>query len=207
MNGFGRGFAALPPVVKNLILINVLLLVATLTAKSVFSFDLTNILALYFPKSEMFKPLQILTHMFMHADFWHLFFNMFALYMFGGILENVWGPKRFLVYYLICGLGAAFTHETVIAFQYNQLAQSIGPENLQMVIDEATTLFRQGQGFTDPEMLKLQMLLNTPTVGASGAVFGILLAFGVLIPKYPAYASLSPHSNQSEVFCSRLWCN
>lgn len=182
MNGFGRGFAALPPVVKNLILINVLLLVATLTAKSVFSFDLTGILALYFPKSEMFKPLQILTHMFMHADFWHLFFNMFALYMFGGILENVWGPKRFLVYYLICGLGAAFTHEAVIAFQYNQLAQSIGPENLQMVIDEATTLFRQGQGFTDPEMLKLQMLLNTPTVGASGAVFGILLAFGVLFP-------------------------
>jgi len=182
MNGFGRGFAALPPVVKNLILINVLLLVATLTAKSVFSFDLTNILALYFPKSELFKPLQILTHMFMHADFWHLFFNMFALYMFGGILENVWGPKRFFIYYMVCGLGAAFTHEAVIAFQYNQLAQSIGPENLQIVLDEATTLFKLGQGFTDPEMLKLQMLLNTPTVGASGAIFGVLLAFGVLFP-------------------------
>jgi len=182
MNGFGRGFSALPPVVKNLILINVLLLVATLTAKSVFSVDLTSILALYFPKSEMFKPLQILTHMFMHADFWHLFFNMFALYMFGGILENVWGPKRFFIYYMICGIGAAFTHEAVIAFQYNQLVQSIGPDNLQVVIDEATTLFRQGQGFTDPDMLKLQMLLNTPTVGASGAVFGILLAFGVLFP-------------------------
>jgi membrane associated rhomboid family serine protease len=158
------------------------MLVATLTAKSVFSFDLTNILALYFPKSELFKPLQILTHMFMHADFWHLFFNMFALYMFGGILENVWGPKRFFIYYMICGLGAAFTHEAVLAIQYNQLAQSIGPENLQMVIDQGTTLFRQGQGFTDPEMLKLQMLLNTPTVGASGAIFGVLLAFGVLFP-------------------------
>jgi membrane associated rhomboid family serine protease len=182
MNGFGRGFAALPPVVKNLILINVLLLVATITAKSVFSYDLTTILALYFPKSELFKPLQILTHMFMHADFWHLFFNMFALYMFGGILENVWGPKRFFIYYMVCGLGAALTHETVIAFQYNQLAQSIGPENLQLVIDQATTLFKQGQGFTDPEMLKLQMLLNTPTVGASGAIFGVLLAFGVLFP-------------------------
>jgi len=182
MNGFGRGFAALPPVVKNLILINVLLLVATITAKSVFSYDLTTILALYFPKSELFKPLQILTHMFMHADFWHLFFNMFALYMFGGILENVWGPKRFFIYYMVCGLGAALTHETVIAFQYNQLAQSIGPDNLQTVIDQGTSLFRQGQGFADQEMLKLQMLLNTPTVGASGAVFGILLAFGVLFP-------------------------
>lgn len=182
MNGFGRGFGALPPVVKNLILINVLLLVATITAKSVFGYDITSILALYFPKSEMFKPLQILTHMFMHAGLWHLFFNMFALYMFGGILENVWGPKRFFIYYMVCGLGAALTHETVIAFQYNQLAKSIGPENLQMVIDQATTLFKQGQGFTDPEMLKLQMLLNTPTVGASGAIFGILLAFGVLFP-------------------------
>jgi membrane associated rhomboid family serine protease len=182
MNGFGRGFAALPPVVKNLILINVLLLVATITAKSVFGYDITSILALYFPKSEMFKPLQILTHMFMHAGLWHLFFNMFALYMFGGILENVWGPKRFFIYYMVCGLGAALTHETVIAFQYNQLAKSIGPENLQIVIDQATTLFKQGQGFTDPEMLKLQMLLNTPTVGASGAIFGVLLAFGVLFP-------------------------
>jgi len=182
MNGFGRGFAALPPVVKNLILINVLLLIATWTAKSVFGFDLTNILALYFPKSDQFKPVQILTHMFMHADFWHLFFNMFALYMFGGILENVWGPKRFFIYYMVCGLGAALTHETVIAFQYNQLAQSIGPENLQRVLDEATTLFKQGQGFADPAMLKLQILLNTPTVGASGAIFGVLLAFGVLFP-------------------------
>ncbi len=182
MNGFGRGFAALPPVVKNLILINVLLLVATITAKSVFGYDITSILALYFPKSEMFKPLQILTHMFMHAGLWHLFFNMFALYMFGGILENVWGPKRFFIYYMVCGLGAALTHETVIAFQYNQLTKSIGPENLQIVIDQATTLFKQGQGFTDPEMLKLQMLLNTPTVGASGAIFGVLLAFGVLFP-------------------------
>jgi len=182
MNGFGRGFAALPPVVKNLILINVLLLVATITAKSVFGYDITSILALYFPKSEMFKPLQILTHMFMHAGLWHLFFNMFALYMFGGILENVWAPKRFFIYYMVCRLGAALSHETVIAFQYNQLAKSIGPENLQIVIDQATTLFKQGQGFTDPEMLKLQMLLNTPTVGASGAIFGVLLAFGVLFP-------------------------
>ena len=200
MNGFGRGFAALPPVVKNLILINVLLLVATITAKSVFSYDLTTILALYFPKSELFKPLQILTHMFMHADFWHLFFNMFALYMFGGILENVWGPKRLFIYYMVCGLGAALTHETVIAFQYNQLAQSIGPENLQLVIDQATTLFKQGQGFTDPEMLKLQMLLNTPTVGASGAIFGVLLAFGVLFPNTQLMLLLPPIPIKAKYF-------
>ena len=91
-------------------------------------------------------------------------------------------PKRFFIYYIVTGLGAAFIHESVIAFQYNQLAQSLSAENLQMVLNEGTTLFKQGQGFTDPDMLNLQILLNTPTVGASGAVFGVLLAFGVLFP-------------------------
>ncbi|MCX6260545.1 MAG: rhomboid family intramembrane serine protease, partial [Bacteroidia bacterium] len=145
MNGYGRGFMALPPVVKNLILINVLMLIATWTAKSVFSVDLTTILGLYFPKSEQFMPLQIITHMFMHANFWHLFFNMFALYMFGGILENVWGPKRFLIYYMVCGLGAAFVHETVILFQYNKLINTIAPDQLQLVLDNGAAVLNEGK--------------------------------------------------------------
>ncbi len=182
MNGYGRGFMALPPVVKNLILINVLMLIATWTAKSVFSVDLTTILGLYFPKSEQFMPLQIITHMFMHANFWHLFFNMFALYMFGGILENVWGPKRFLIYYMVCGLGAAFVHETVILFQYNKLMNAIAPDQLQMVLDNGAAVLSEGKQYADVTMRDLQMLLNVPTVGASGAIFGVLLAFGVLFP-------------------------
>ena len=153
-----------------------------LASQSVFDRDLSMLLGLYFPKSEQFMPLQIVTHMFMHGGFWHLFFNMYALYIFGQVLENVWGPKRFFIYYIVCGLGAAFTHETVIAFQYDHLANSLSSDNLQLVLNEGTALFRQGQGFTDPDMLKLQMLLNTPTVGASGAIFGVLLAFGVLFP-------------------------
>ncbi|HEY5468975.1 MAG TPA: rhomboid family intramembrane serine protease [Bacteroidales bacterium] len=182
MNGFGRGFFGLPPVVKNIIMINVLMLLATYAAERVFGVDLNSLLGLYFPKSEQFMPLQIITHMFMHGGFWHILFNMYALYIFGQVLENVWGPKRFFIYYIICGLGAAVTHEAVIAFQYNHLAQSLSSENLQLVLNEGTTLFKQGQGFGDPTMLKLQMLLNTPTVGASGAIFGVLLAFGVLFP-------------------------
>jgi membrane associated rhomboid family serine protease len=182
MNGYGRGFMALPPVVKNLILINVLMLIATWTAKSVFSVDLTAILGLYFPKSEQFMPLQIITHMFMHANFWHLFFNMFALYMFGGILENVWGPKRFLIYYMVCGLGAAFVHETVILFQYNKLINTIAPDQLQLVLDNGAAVLSEGKQYADVAMRDLQMLLNVPTVGASGAIFGVLLAFGVLFP-------------------------
>ena len=182
MNGYGKGFFGMPPVVKNLIFINILMLLAYYTVGSVFDIDLNRTLGLYFPKSEQFKPIQIITHMFMHSGIWHLFFNMFALYMFGQVLEQVWGPKRFLIFYFVCGLGAAITHESVIAFQYSHLAHSLSPENLQLVLNEGTAYFNQGKVFTDPDMESLQILLNTPTVGASGAIFGVLLAFGVLFP-------------------------
>jgi membrane associated rhomboid family serine protease len=182
MNGYGRGFMTLPPVVKNIILINILLLIATWAAKGVFGIDLTGILGLYYPKSEQFMPLQILTHMFMHANFWHLFFNMYALYIFGGVLENVWGPKRFFIYYMVCGLGAALVHESVMMFQYNRIMNTIAPDQLQMVISDGAAYLNEGKVFTNELMKNLQMLLNVPTVGASGAVFGILLAFGVLFP-------------------------
>jgi membrane associated rhomboid family serine protease len=182
MNGYGRGLFGMPPIVKNLIFINILMLLAYYTVGSVFDIDLNRALGLYFPKSEQFKPIQIVTHMFMHGGITHLFFNMFALYMFGQVLENVWGPKRFLIYYFVCGLGAALIHESVIAFQYMHLAQALSPENLQLVLNEGTAYFNKGQGFIDPTMQNLQILLNTPTVGASGAIFGVLLAFGVLFP-------------------------
>lgn len=182
MNGFGRNILGLPPVVKNIILLNVLMLLASWAAKSVFGTDLNAILGLYFPKSEHFMPVQILTHMFMHGGFMHLFFNMFALYMFGGILENIWGPKRFFIYYMVCGLGAAFVHETVIMFQYNKLMNILSPDQLQMVISDGAAYLNEGKVFTVEAMKNLQILLNVPTVGASGAIFGVLLAFGVLFP-------------------------
>jgi len=182
MNGYGRGFLALPPVVKNLILINILMLIATWTVQGVLGIDLTTILGLYFPKSDMFRPLQILTHMFMHANFWHLFFNMYALYIFGGILENVWGPKRFFIFYMVCGLGAALTHETVIMLQYIKLMDAVSPGQLQDVLSDGAAYLSQGQVFTNDVMKSLQMVLYIPTVGASGAIFGVLLAFGMLFP-------------------------
>jgi len=182
MNRYGRGFFDLPPVVKNIIMLNILMLLATFAAKQVLGIDLNGVLGIYFPKSEQFMPIQIITHIFMHGGFWHLFFNMYALYIFGQVLENVWGPKRFFIYYMVTGLGAALIHESVIAYQYAQLAQNLSPESLQTVLEEGTKLFKQGQGFADADMLDLQILLNTPTVGASGAVFGVLLAFGVLFP-------------------------
>lgn len=182
MNGYGRGFFGLPPVVKNIIIINIIMLLGYYAGRSFFGIDLNSDLGLYFPKSENFKPYQILSHMFMHANFWHLFFNMYALYIFGMVLENVWGPKRFLIYYLVCGLGAALVHESVIAFEYNKLMKSLAPDQLQLVLNEGAAYLGQGKVFTDPTMQGLQLLLNTPTVGASGAIFGVLLAFGVLFP-------------------------
>jgi len=182
MNGYGRGILDLPPVVKNIIMINVLMILANYAASSVFGVDLNGILGLYFPASEQFKPVQIVTHMFMHGGFMHIFFNMYALFIFGPILESVWGPKRFLIFYLVCGLGAALTHETVIFFQYSHLIQNLSPENIQAVITEGAAYLHQGKVFADPDMQNLQIMLNTPTVGASGAIFGVLLAFGVLFP-------------------------
>ena len=200
MNRFGDGFLRLPPVVKNIILINVLMYIVDLAAQSVFGMDLAMILGLYFPKSEHFMPVQIISHMFMHGNFWHLFFNMYAFYIFGQVLENVWGPKRFLTYYMVCGLGAAFIHESVILFQYEKLMSIINPDQLQMVLDEGTKYFSQGKVFTNETMKNLQVLLNVPTIGASGAVFGILLAFGVLFPNTQLMLLIPPIPIKAKYF-------
>jgi len=182
MNGYYRGFFGMPPVVKNIIYINILMLLVYYAAASVFDIDLNRILGVYFPKSDQFRPIQILTHMFMHGGFWHLFFNMFALYMFGQVLEQVWGPRRFLIYYFVCGLGALATHMAVMAIQYYRVLAFVTPDQLQEVIDNGYAYSLQMKVYLDPAMKELQAILYTPTVGASGAVFGVLLAFGVLFP-------------------------
>jgi membrane associated rhomboid family serine protease len=197
MNRYSSGFMGLNPVVKNLIMLNVLMLLATWVVQNATGLDLSTKLGLYFPASEQFMPLQIVTHMFMHGGFMHLFFNMYALYMFGNILENVWGPKRFFIYYIICGLGAALTHETVIAIQYNHLVHSISPENMQIFLDKGTEFFDNG----DYQHIKsLYILLNTPTVGASGAIFGVLLAFGVLFPNTQLMLLIPPIPIRAKYF-------
>lgn len=182
MNGSGRSILGLPPVVKNILLLNVLMFLAYWSGSRFFNIDLNGLLGLYFFKSENFKPVQLLSHMFMHANFWHIFFNMYALFIFGVVLENVWGPKRFLIFYLVCGFGAALVHESVLAIEYSKLAHALSPDSLQLVLKEGTGYFNDGKAFTDPTMKNLQYLLNIPTVGASGAIFGILLAFGMLFP-------------------------
>ena len=176
------GFAGLPPIVKNIIILNIVMLLLTYALKAVWGTDLNSILGLYFPESDHFRSWQIVSHMFMHGGFIHLFFNMFALFMFGGVLERVWGPQRFLIYYLITGLGAAFTHEMVMWLQYTKSMTALSPQELQQIYDSGLEVLRSGQVYTVDAAQTLNTILNTPTVGASGAVFGVLLAFGMLFP-------------------------
>ena len=171
-------FNELPVVVKNLLIINGLLFLATISLSNL-GIDLVKIFALHQFQSTDFRPHQLITHLFMHANFTHLFFNMFALWMFGKILENIWGQKRFLIYYMITGVGAAFIHLMISQYQIISLGNEI-PELVNIAIEGRYSP-------SVPLSKKLTQLIITPTVGASGAVFGLLLAFGMLFPNALLY--------------------
>jgi len=180
MNNFRPSINAIPPVVKNLIIINAIMLLATYVLQ-LRGFDLTKILGLHYFASPDFRPYQLVTHMFMHGGIMHLVFNMFALWMFGRVLENVWGPKRFFIYYFATGLGAAVFYTFVNFLEFQYIASRMSPENVQMVMSNGAEILSSGRNYTELAG-KLNLLLNVPTVGASGAVFGILLGFGMLFP-------------------------
>jgi membrane associated rhomboid family serine protease len=163
-------FQILPTIIKNLLIINVLVFLAQITIGP--AMRLEDTFALHTWQSPYFKPWQFLTHMFMHGGWDHLFFNMFALWMFGSILENVWGPKRFLIFYLICGLGAALCHMVVLYFNTQNLIEAYNSLSLM-----------EQQSYKE----RFSRQLNEPTLGASGAIFGCLAAFGYLFPNTYIY--------------------
>src|SRR5215212_8101812 len=115
---------AFPPITKNLIIINVLVFVAQLTFQNNANFSIENTFALHDIHSVFFKPYQLITYMFLHGGFDHIFFNMFAVWMFGRTLENVWGSKKFLIFYLVTGLGAAILHLIILYFEMEPLVQA-----------------------------------------------------------------------------------
>lgn len=173
----GGGFLSnIPPIVKNLIIINALMLLATM----LFEPFMVKYFALFFPESPLFKPIQLFTHMFMHSGIWHLFFNMYAVWIFGSVLEQYWGPKRFLIYYLVTGLGAAALYLLVIWLQVIKIETNIDPALLvDMKNKLANGLVYQNAGDNVTSWFDI---MSTPMLGASGAVFGVLLAFGMLFP-------------------------
>lgn len=166
------GFQILPPVIKNLLIANVLVFATTYVLRNVGIIDLDYYLALFYWKSPFFKIWQPITHMFMHANLSHLFFNMLGLWMAGNIIENVLGSKRFLVFYFICGIGAALCHLSVLSIElapvFDQLAQLSADQKHYFLYDP-------------------RFPVNVPTVGASGAVYGVLFAFGYLFPNMIVY--------------------
>jgi len=174
-------FGNMPEVVKNLLIINGLFYLATVVMEPQ-GVDLSRILGAFYWDSVHFRPWQIITHMFMHGSFMHIFFNMFALWMFGSAIEKIWGAKKFLTYYLITGFGAFLLHYAVVAFQIQQLIPEVSPEMLQDIKENGLNIIMGNQNYTNPTFAKLNLLYNIPVVGASGAVFGILLAFGMMFP-------------------------
>ncbi len=212
-------FNTLPLVIKNLLIINGLLFLATWVFKNQFGWNLVDTLGLHYFSSELFQPYQFVTYMFMHGGIDHIFFNMFALWMFGNVLENVWGPKRFLIFYMVTGIGAALIYMGYEAFHFYQIQQSIDaflanpvpeeyyalvkkhfgvyleiPEN-QSQIDAFFTSWNNNlssshvyiqQAIADINQF-VSFQKSNPVVGASGSVFGVLLAFGMLFPNTLLY--------------------
>lgn len=213
-----RGFSILPVVVKNLLILNGLMFLAQIVAESKFGVSLEDMLGLHYPGALDFRPWQFITYMFLHGGFWHLFFNMFALWMFGYALENIWGPKRFLFYYFVTGIGAALIHYLVIYIAIHpaisQMDAIIANPNAPAIFEFITNnklqinqysgdIYGQYAKFKDalealtynPDNRQALLIarnflvdyreyfMNLPNViGASGAVYGILLAFGMIFP-------------------------
>lgn len=167
-----NSFQSIPPVIKNLVILNALVYFAQQIFGNNGPYGVENLFALHDTHSVYFRPHQLITHMFMHGSLPHLLFNMLALWMFGSILENLWGSKRFLVFYVLCGLGAAVLHLGVL---YVEMA-------------DVMEVFRQLPASQQEELLySPNFKVNTATVGASGAVFGCLAAFGYLFPNSLIY--------------------
>lgn len=170
-----------PEVVKNLIILNALFLLGTYALGN-FGINLQESLGLFFFESKQYKAWQLVTHFFMHAGFMHLFFNMFALWMFGSRLEQMWGPKRFLTFYFVTAGGAFILHWIVQYIQLQQVLPQLSQEQFDMVYQNGREVIRSMRNYTDPNMARLNEILNVNVVGASGAVFGILAAFAMYWP-------------------------
>lgn len=179
------------PVTKHLLIINVIMWLATIVFQRAGVVDLNRWLGLHFWQASEFNPIQLLTSMFMHdtRGIAHIFFNMFSLWMFGSLLERVMGSKRYLFYYLSCGIGAALVQELVWQLTWQDIIASNVTGPVGASIGEIIKAINEGQApFTLNDLFNDLFLV----IGASGAVFGILLAFGMLFPNMPLYLFFIP---------------
>lgn len=176
----------LPQATKNLLIINVLIFLAGILIPGMEQ-SLYKWAALHYFSSPGFNVAQLFTYMFLHGNFTHLFFNMFALVMFGKIIEQVMGSSRFLIFYISCGIFAALCQLGINAIQVHQAAQMYSPQEYDYIVREGWNNIINNYQFVDPYAAHLNNLVNGATVGASGAIYGILLAFGMFFPNQPIY--------------------
>lgn len=167
--------------IKHLIIINVIVFVAP----QLLQLDFSNILALHFPKNEHFGIWQYITHMFMHGGFGHILFNMYGLWAFGTPLEQMWGKKKFLFFYFSAGLGAGVIYTLVNYYQFNGIYElfvnaGLNPSEILTILESGSTNDQRiVQNITQDQFNKIIGLFNAKAVGASGAVYGVLVAFGM----------------------------
>lgn len=209
------GFRLLPPVVKNLLIINGLMYLGQITLENVWKIDPTALLGLHYFGSDLFQPYQFVTYMFLHGSFSHVFLNMFALWMFGYLLENVWGPRRFLTFYMVTGIGAGFVQIAVSWWDISSMQAAAMAFSEQPTVDGFVVFVKKYFPFyyeqhemirglinqwtlapANPELAAtsvqyvndlIRIRMDVPTIGASGAVYGILLAFGMMFPNMLVY--------------------
>lgn len=188
-------FSNITPVVKNLLILNVIGFVGTMIFKQA-----NLLLGVYYPDSNMFHWWQIITYMFMHGGVAHIFFNMFALFMFGPIIEQILGPKRFIKFYLITGLGALALQFLVQGFEvYNIVGTPFAKDFFNY--DPSTGMISSNYpGMTRDQLQSLGSIYNTTMVGASGAIFGLLVAFGYLFPNTSLYLMFIPVPVKAKFF-------
>jgi membrane associated rhomboid family serine protease len=194
-------FSLFPPIVKNLLIINGLCYLTTVVFQnSHYQIDLNNLLGLHYFQSSDFKPYQLVTYMFMHGSIMHIALNMFALWMFGNAIENYWGPKKFLVFYFVCGIGAGFTQEVVQYFYFHHIQQVLdvfsanaNSSDFSAIalkyfgIEVGGTESHPGEYMEFLQQAYQKAMNDAVTIGASGAIFGILLAFGMIFPNTLLY--------------------
>ena len=202
--GFKDMLLRLPPVTKNLLIINIIIWIAMAMVRPV-SALLESYGALYYFTSDQFLPWQLLSYMFIHANFTHLLFNMWALFMFGVMMERVLGSAKFLFYYISCGLGAALIQEGVFALMINHYAGLFNdPAAICRLLSHTQVtnydLIDMGINPVDPAVYSLFGLYHTPTLGASGAIFGILLAYGFMFPNMRIYMIIPPMPIKARTF-------
>lgn len=197
MYGSNRGgfLASIPPVTKNLIIINLLVWLAEALFPR-FADTIIRVGGLHLFSASLFNPVQIITYMFIHSpsSVAHVLFNMFTLWMFGSTLERVWGSKRFIIYYFICGIGAAVVQEIVWSLTYmHDYIDRIAKQNL-ITYDHARQMVDAALASSDPQLSQIisQFKNIFVTIGASGAVYGLLLGFAFIFPNQPMYLFFVP---------------